>query len=75
MKILMTLDEAKQKLNISASTPRRLIAKNAISYYRVGLRIMFSDKHIDDFLKSHENRRYLNNIERDRRKRIARQHA
>jgi excisionase family DNA binding protein len=68
MKILMTLDEARQSLNISASTLRRLIAKNAISFYRVGLRIMFSDEHINDFLKSAENRRYLNSVEKSCRK-------
>jgi excisionase family DNA binding protein len=69
MKVLMTLDEARERLNISASTLRRLIAKNVISFYRVGVRIMFSDEHIDDYLKSAENRRYLNSVERGRRKR------
>jgi excisionase family DNA binding protein len=54
MRILMTLKEAKERLNISASTLRRLIAKKTISYYRVGLKIMFSDDHITNYLRSVE---------------------
>ena len=54
MNNLMTLREAKERLNISAATLRRLLAKGAISCYRVGLRIMFSDEQIAEYLKSVE---------------------
>jgi hypothetical protein len=51
---LFTLNETKEFLRISAATLRRLLARKLIGYYRVGLRIMFSEQHIADFLDSVE---------------------
>src|SRR6266540_543356 len=54
---LITLQEAKNTLRISVATLRRLIAKQVLGYYRIGLRIMFSDTHISDYLSSVERKR------------------
>jgi excisionase family DNA binding protein len=54
---LFTLDEAAEKLRISISKLRRLIAKNVISYYVVGVRVMFSSEHLNEFLESVEKRK------------------
>ena len=56
---LFTLDEVRERLNISQSTLRRLIAKNVISYFRVGARIMFSEGHLNEYLTSVERRKSL----------------
>jgi len=57
MSELYTLDEAAEKLRISTSTLRRLIYKCVISYYVVGVKIMFSSEHLNEFLASVEKRK------------------
>lgn len=57
MSELYTLDETKDRLKISASTLHRLIAKGVISHYRVGVRIMFSEEHLKEYLRSVERRK------------------
>lgn len=54
MKNLLTMKECAERLNLSRATLGKLIAKNSIGYYRVGLKIMFSEGHIADYLLSVE---------------------
>ena len=51
---LLTNSECAEKLNISRATLGKLMAKGAISYYRIGLKVMFSEEHLADYLKSVE---------------------
>jgi excisionase family DNA binding protein len=61
MKILQDMKECAERLNVSRATLTKLIAKNAIGHYRVGLKIMFSEEHVNDYLKSVEKPQHLPN--------------
>lgn len=56
---LFSAKECCERLNISRPTLSRLVAKGLISFYRVGLKIMFSEAHLAAYLQSVEgNKRY-----------------
>lgn len=56
---LLTTEECAELLRISRATLSRLLAKGAIGFYRVGFRTMFSEEHIETYLKSVEGNREL----------------
>jgi excisionase family DNA binding protein len=55
-KQLITMKELGERWNLSKSTLSRLIAKGAIPYYRIGLKIMFSEDQISEYLSCVEHR-------------------
>jgi excisionase family DNA binding protein len=53
---LLSAKEAVERLGISKPTLCRLMQRGKIGYYRVGMRVLFSDKHISDFLAACEHK-------------------
>lgn len=53
---LLSAKETVVRLGISKPTLCRLMQKGQIGYYRVGTRVLFSDKHITAFLQACERK-------------------
>lgn len=53
---LISAKEAVARLGISKPTLCRIMQRGEIGYYRVGTRVLFSDRHITDFLAACEHR-------------------
>ena len=46
--------EAAKKLGVSVVTIDRLLANRNIAHFRVGKRVLFTDKHIEDYISDNE---------------------
>jgi excisionase family DNA binding protein len=64
-KLLSARDTAAQ-LGISRATLSRLVTRGKIGHYRIGDRILFSEKHISNYLASVEHPARLSNVTRRR---------
>lgn len=51
---LMSAKEAARQLGVSRATVSRLLAAKKLGYFRIGIRTLFSQQHLDDFLTSVE---------------------
>ncbi len=51
---LLTAKELAERLKSSRATVSRLVAKGVIGYYRIGLRTMFSEEHLSEYLQGVE---------------------
>jgi excisionase family DNA binding protein len=49
---LLNIDEAAERLNISAHTVRALVRQRKITLVRLGTRILFRPEDLEDFIKS-----------------------
>lgn len=48
--------DAAQKLGVSVVTIDRLLASRNIAHFRVGKRVLFTDKHLEDYIANNERK-------------------
>jgi excisionase family DNA binding protein len=51
---LLTVREVCERAQISRVTLYRMMRKGAISYYKIGGRVLFDESHLKEFLKRHQ---------------------
>lgn len=49
--------EAARRLGVCRMTLLRMRAAGEIGHYRIGVKVLYSQKHLDDFLESREHKR------------------
>lgn len=63
---LLSARETAAQLSISRAALSRFVARGSIGHYRIGDRVLFSQKHIDVYLSSVERPARLSNVARRR---------